>query len=772
LRKQPSDPTPPVRVLHLEDNEHDRLLVREMLHAAGLRLDIEYAQTRSEFESKLRRGGFDLIISDHTLPSYDGQLALAQSRRLQPDVPFIFFSATIGEELAVDSLKTGATDYVLKQRPARLIAAVQRALKEFRERRGRHAAEAALGQSEERFRIVSRATNDVIWDWDLRNNAVWRNESFQSAFGHTPESMAPNVNAWSDLIHPDDKERVLSSISATIASGGRVWWSEYRLRRADGSYAYVFDRASVIYDKAGKPVRMIGVNVDITERKQAEDKIREQASLLDKAQDAIMVRDLAERIIYWNHSAERIYGWLSAEAIGRKAEDLLFQKPSPQFLEAQRLVMQKGEWAGELQQVDRHGRTVIVQSRWTLVRDDAGHPKSKLVINTDVTARRQLEEQLLRAQRLESLGMLVGGIAHDLNNALVPVLIGAEMLKSVALPEDMVEVLSTMSTSAARGADMVQQVLTFARGGSSDVTSVRVDHLVKEMGRIIGDTFPKTIRCRVKVARDSWPVAAVATQLHQVLMNLCLNARDAMERGGTLTLSTKNTVLDETEAAAQPGAKAGRYLCLSVADTGAGIAAEHLSQIFQPFFTTKAHGKGTGLGLSTSLTIVKNHGGFVTVESKPGHGTDIKVFLPAAETPAAPEAPTAPVTLPAGNGEGILVVDDEVAILVVLKTSLENYGYRVFIAASGLEAVTLFSEKRDTIQLVITDVAMPFMDGVATVGALRKIRPDIPIIVASGSEQEKEDDAWRQLKPRAFLRKPFTAETLLRTVHEVLTKPA
>lgn len=772
-RNQPPDsmetpaPESVVNVLHLEDNAHDQQFVREILEDEALGLRFTNTVSRTEFEAALRHKVFDLIISDFTLPSYDGQAALSLARKVQPDAAFIFFSGTIGEEIAVESLKTGATDYVLKQRPQRLVSAVRRAIEETRERRRRRAVETALRESEERFRIVARATNDVIWDWNMQTNKVWHNESFTQLFGQP--SPTGDFAEWTNLLHEADRERVQASLSSTITVGGRIWCSEHRLRRADGTYAHVFDRAFVVYSDVGKPERMIGVMMDMTERKQAEEKIREQAALLQKAQDAVIVCDLADRVVFWNPSAERIYGWTTVEAIGRPVGELLRCEVPEQFADVRKSVLQSGEWFGELRQADRHGRPVTVQSSWTLVRNDAGRPTSKLMINTDITAKRQLEEQIIRTQRLDSLGLLVGGIAHDLNNALSPVLLGTNALEMMSLPSEAVEIIRTIDASARRGADMVSQVLTFARGGGNTLSPVRVDQLVKELGKIITDTFPKNIRCRIVIAPGAWLVTASATQIHQVLMNLCVNARDAMPGGGELTIATENVVLVESQIAGHAGARAGNHLCLTVTDTGSGMSPEQLGKLFQPFYTTKAPGKGTGLGLSTSQTIVKNHGGFMMVESEVGRGTTFKAFLPATAEAAAASA-AQPVSLPAGSGEGILVVDDEVAVLAVMQASLENYDYRVFTAASGPEAVAFFSEKHAEIQLVITDLAMPFTDGAATIEALRGIRPEIKIIATSGLEQDEEESI--RLRPHAFIQKPVTVEKLLYATHQVLARSA
>lgn len=756
-----------VRILHLEDNENDHVLVREMLQTEGLSCELVPVKTREEFNSALRQSKYDLIISDYTLPSFDGLRALSLAREVCPDTPFIFFSGTIGEEAAVESLRNGAVDYVLKQRPSRLAPAVRRALRNRQERALRKQAERALQQSEERFRIVARATNDVVWEWDIKTNQVWFSENFQAVFGHSREDIDATLEWWLDLIHPDDKGRVTTGITTLLASGGRVWWDEHRVRRANGGYAQVLERASVMYDSARKPQRMVGVTIDMSERKQAEEKIREQAALLDKARDAIIVADLDERIVYWNQSAERIYGWGAAEVMGQRLTEVLFHgKPPPELEETIKSVRERGEWAGELHELARDGRPVIVQGRSTLIRDEQGRPKSLLIINTDITERKLLEEQFLRAQRLESLGVLVSGIAHDLNNTLSPILMGVEIVREEVVSPETGSILDTMQTSARRSADMVRQMLTFVRGGEAKKHLIHAAQLVKEMGRIITDTFPKSIHCRVTVDKSSWPVRGLPTQLHQVLLNLCVNARDAMPRGGTLTLSVKNAQLGPADVALHPDARPGNYLCLSVTDTGSGIPPEQLGKIFEPFFTTKAPGKGTGLGLSTSLSIIKSHDGFITVHSEVGRGTEFKCYFPAA-TEIPEEAVAEPISLPPGNGECILIVDDEEAILAIMRSTLENYGYQVLTAGSGLEAIAHFTQNSDAVHLIITDLAMPFMDGRAAIQALRKIRPDVKIIVASGSEKEVED-LRKDIQTDAFLPKPFTNEILLKAVHLVL----
>jgi two-component system cell cycle sensor histidine kinase/response regulator CckA len=524
----------PLRILHLEDNPNDSEIVSMLLSDEHISCEIQRVETRRDFEAALAENNWTLVISDFALPQFDGLRALELTREKAGDLPFIVFSGTIGEETAIDCLKKGATDYVLKERPARLVAAVRAILKENDERERRKRFEAELNKSAEREKLM--------------------------------------------------------------------------------------------------------------------------------------------------------------------------------------------------------------------------------------------EARFLRMQRMESLGALVSGIAHDLNNALVPVMLGCGFLRSERLNPESEQVLSTIETSARRGADMLRQVLAFAQGVEGKKSPVQLKIILREMEKIARDTFPKTIRLHLDFSRDLWPVSGFPTQLYQVLMNLSINARDAMSNGGELSLSAENVALDGSCPQIHPDAQPGNYLLIRVSDTGTGMPAEVLDKLFQPFFTTKDTGKGTGLGLSTSLNIVKNHGGFITVESHIGRGSTFNVYLPALSPNVEPETEPRLARLPAGNNEMILIVDDEVSICEITKAALENYGYRVLVANSGPEAVALYADKRNEVALAITDTDMPFMDGTATCVALRKINPALKIIMASGSVSEKNgrnDDPHKAVN--AFVPKPYTVDRLLVAVHEVLT---
>jgi two-component system, cell cycle sensor histidine kinase and response regulator CckA len=506
------------------------------------------------------------------------------------------------------------------------------------------------------------------------------------------------------------------------------------------------------------------VQIELSDRKLAEQKISEQATLLDVATDAIIVRDLENRILFWNQGSEKLYGWQAEEALTQNASELLYREmPS---IAIEQIVLETGAWQGELQQVTKEGRDIIVDSRWTLVRDEAGHPKSLLVVNTDITEKKQLEQQFLRVQRLESLGTLASGISHDLNNILTPILATAQLLPLTlpTLNEQNQNLLKLLGDSASRGANLVKQILFFAKGTEGNQITLQVAHLLKEIRQLVSQTFPKTIDVQIFIPEGLWMITGDATQLHQVLMNLCVNARDAMPNGGILSLSTENLLIDEQYVQMELEAKVGPYLVLTISDTGTGIRPEILDRIFDPFFTTKELGKGTGLGLSTASGIVKSYGGFVKVSSEMGKGTQFKVFFPAAETTdITPPEDLKPL---AGHGEWILVVDDEPSILEISKEVLQIYNYRVLTASNGIDAIAQYAQHQDEISVVLMDMMMPEMGGEGAIQTLRLMNPQVKIIASSGIGLNQ--GLAKAAGAQAFLSKPYSMQDLLGMLHEAI----
>lgn len=504
------------------------------------------------------------------------------------------------------------------------------------------------------------------------------------------------------------------------------------------------------------------------QRKRAEDQIREQAALLNKAHDAILVRDMDDTILFWNEGAERLYGWNVEEAIGRAtAELLLKQGESPNTDEPWKVLLDQGDWSGELRHRTKEGKDIVVESRWTLVRDESGRPRSVLTINTDITEKKQLEINFLRAQRIESIGTLAGGVAHDLNNVLTPILLAVETLLSKPIDDTTRDLLTMIESNAKRGADMAHQVLTFARGAEGGRVLLDPRRLIKEVEVIVRATFPPSIRLHTSVPRGLRQVMGNATQLHQVLINLCVNARDAMPGGGILGITAENISLEEVSALTHPHAKPGTFVVIRVSDTGSGMPPDVMERVFEPFFTTKDIGKGTGLGLATATGIMKGHGGFVEVSSEVDKGSTFRVYLPVAE-PQPDRRVEYRRRLPRGNGQLVLVVDDEGSIREMARKMLEDHGYRAITAQDGGEALALFARYGHEVKVVLTDMMMPFMDGPAMIRAIEQLDPMVQFIVSSGMTGNEDSAMTISNRVRGYLPKPYTAERLLTTLSSML----
>ena len=482
----------------------------------------------------------------------------------------------------------------------------------------------------------------------------------------------------------------------------------------------------------------------------------------------MILLDASGNILSWNRGAEAIFGWSGAELTGRSIARQLFVDPT-QFDEIAGQVRREGSWSGELSHHSRDHREITLESRWSWRPARPSQPASILIIARDVTELRSLELQLVRAQRMASLGLLAGGIAHDLNNILTPIMLSIDTLKSEIEHPATRSMLDTIEISARRGSGIVQQALSYARGLEGRRIEIQPRYLLQETEHIIRDTFPRNIRIKYSCPNDTWAVSGDPTQLQQALLNLCVNARDAMPDGGTLAIEAKNHLVDEHYIAMNQQGRPGMYVVISVTDSGMGIPEAIMDEIFEPFFTTKEIGRGTGLGLSSLQTIVRSHEGFTHVYSEPGHGTTFKVYLPAYPSSGhgqfqfGEERP-----LPRGSGQLILVVDDEAAILAVTRQTLETFGYRYLSAENGAEAVALYAQRMGEIDLVLTDLTMPVMNGQATIVALRKINPRVQIIAMSGRDESESVLLASRSGIGHFLAKPYSAATLLRTLHAVL----
>lgn len=737
-----------MKILHLEDNPTDAELAQALLQAEWPACEIAVRATRSDFLASLTTGRFDVILSDFNLPGFNGLEALGLAREITPDTPFVFLSGTIGEERALEAVRNGAADYVLKDRMMRLPVALRRAVEEATELRRRRQAEAALRQSEANLREAQAlaglgsaefdpTTGRWIWSdslyrlldlnparcipsreelvallhpdsreaflllsdpampvrgraelrYQLRSGAtLWvemRNEPrfddtgrlvtlrvtalditehkeaanalrdslelFRTAMEAAPIGkalVAPagrflRVNPalcelvgyseaellgrdFQSITHPDDLAADLEFVRRLLAREITSYEMEKRYLHKDGRAVWALLAVALVWNRDGSPRYFVSQIQDITVRRQAELRLREQAEILDRAPVAVMMTGLDQHVIYWNKGAERIFGRKVNEALGLSLDDLL--PPAVVARLHTEAGSQREEWRGEVLCTVLDGRRLILELVMSHIRDDAGQPQARLLLGTDITEKKALEEKFLRAQRLENLGLLAAGIAHDLNNVLAPVLMVPQLLRRrLSSPSDL-KLLETLEDSAARGTGLVKQILSFAKGTGGERQLVQLKHLAREIVAFINHTFPRTIVCRHTIPADLWPVHANPTQLHQVILNLCVNARDAMPAGGTLRLQLANLRLDPT---ALPDARPGNFVHLEISDTGTGIPSEILPRIWEPFFTTKQDEKGTGLGLSTVRGIVTNHEGYCHATNRPEGGAVFHIYLPA-----------------------------------------------------------------------------------------------------------------------------------------------
>jgi PAS domain S-box-containing protein len=675
---------PPLRILLLEDNPLDAELIEETLRSDGVECETERVDTREGFKAALEKGGFYLVFADYSLPGFDGMTALAIARRMRPDLPFIIISGRIGEEIAIEALKTGATDYVLKNNLSRLAPSVRRVLRETEEQEARRKAEEELRKT-----------------------------------------------------HAELEQRVRER-TAELATANEV------------------------------------LRVEVIERMRAEERLRESEarlqSILKSLDDCIWSASLdGAQIHFLSQAVERIWGRPPSDFYNDPQLWLETAHPDERSKveEAFKALLEAGELDIEYQIMRPDGATRWVHNRGHIIREEDGRPLRLNGIATDITEKKSLEARFLRAQRLESIGRLASGIAHDLNNILSPVLMGVQMLQLKSSSADDQRLLELMLGNIERGADMVKQILLFARGVQGERIPLQPRHLIREIIKVITETFPKSVQIKSLISEDPRLILGDATQIHQVLLNLCVNARDAMPDGGTLMINTENVRLDEIYARMNPEARPGEYVMIAVADTGEGIPQQLLSKIFDPFFTTKEQGKGTGLGLSTVQGIVKGHGGFINVYSEVGKGTEFKVYLPVAESPHA-ISEAIQTDWPMGNGELILVVDDEAAVRELAKNVLEMFGYRALVAGDGAEAMAIYAERRGEIRAVLTDLMMPVMDGPATIRALQRLNPQIKIIAVSGLSGNGRMLEAAQAGVKLFLPKPYTADRLLKAISEIL----
>lgn len=790
-----------MRVLVVDDNEENIYYLTALLGSYGYKIDA--ARHGAEALLIAKESQPDIIVSDLLMPVMDGYTLLRHWKndpKLR-SIPFVVYTATYtapeDEQLA---LNLGADCFILKPaEPDVFMAQFLEAQKRANSPEKTATPTITVDESifEQYSQTLIRKLEQKMLQLELSNQALQadiaermrieaeRDRFFNlsldllciAKFNGTLEQINPAWTqslgwsheelkgvCWLEFVHPDQQQQA-SQVMQQLASGDSLRNFECQFRCKDKSYRWLSWNSYPLVEAE----MTFSVVRDITEQKLFHVRIAEQATFLNKATDAILAWNLDHKIIYWNRSATTLYGWEPEEALDKSLQQL-FDLTDEAISTFSRSLFATGEWSGELHTVSKLGKPLIVEVRLTLFRDDHGNPKTVLAINTDITEKKLLEAQFLRAQRLESIGTLTGGIAHDLNNILAPIMMSIEILKMSAPSKDYIDTLETLETGAKRGADLIKKLLVFGRGADGQRTLVNLSTLIEDVHQIIHETLPKNIFFELNSENSIWPINGDPTQLQQIFLNLCVNARDAMPDGGTLRISLENIELDTTYAVMNPGITAGNFVKIEISDTGTGIPPEKLERIFEPFFTTKDVGKGTGLGLSTTQALIKSHSGLINVSSKVDIGTTFTVYLPASSEGVVPKEKTSEKRpeLPRGNGEWILVVDDEVGVRKIAQLTLEKFGYHVFLATNGAEAVSTYAKNQDKIALVITDMAMPTMDGHSLIAALKAMNPNIPIIGSSGLA--KNQIAANSVGPthQLFLVKPYTAATLLNAIHQLL----
>lgn len=635
----------------------------------------------------------------------------------------------------------------------------------------RRQAELALRESESRFRNMANTAPVLIWISNTDKLFTFFNQTWLDYTGQNIEEELGT--GWTKRLHQVDRERYWQ-IYYSAFEQREEFTIEYRLQKADGEYGWILDRGVPRFDINHEFAGYIGSCIDISSRKQAEANLREREAQLRTALDAAAMGTWTWEI-YTNKVilSERSQSILGCTAEEINTLDAVLERIHP---EDRPEIKQRAKQAieeGELYEVEARVTISDERYRWLTARghvllDSEGQPKRMIGVVADITEKKRLAEQTLHHQRLESLGSLAGGVAHDLNNIFTPIMMSVQLLPLTLaqINPRSKELLQMLENNVKRGSALVQQVLSFARGIEGKRGIVQVKHLIEDIKQIATETFPKSIEIKTNIVSNLLTVMGDATQLHQVLLNLAINARDAMPDGGMLNISAVNLSLDEEYVREHPQAHVGSYVAISVSDTGVGIPSENIAQIFEPFFTTKDDRGGTGLGLATVINIVQNHGGFVDVVSRIGQGTQFNVFIPASEV-AEPDSIES-MTIPKGSGELILVADDEATIREITRASLETHDYRVITVNDGIEAVATYVKEQAQIAVVLMNMMMPGMDGMTAIRTLQKINPEVKIVAISGHNFTSKMFRNRNLNIKNFLAKPYTTQTLLQIIRDVV----
>jgi two-component system cell cycle sensor histidine kinase/response regulator CckA len=762
----------PLRILILEDVPMDAELMEYELAQASIPFLSRRVDSRDAFLHELDEFRPDLILSDYTLPRFDGMTALSLARERAPSIPFLIVTGSVNEETAVGCMKAGATDYLLKSNLARIGPAIEAALERERAQAEKVQAESALAASERRFRSLVQNSSDLVTVLAPDGTITYASDSAERIVGYSPADLVgTSLLAYVDHSHVEQVRGLLHTNGKTSVAGP----IEFSLRRPDGSAVWLEAVGSNLLSDA--TIRGIVLNArDVSERKRADLALRESEEryrdLFDNATDLVCMAAPDGSLLYVNKAWQQgtRYG---DDEIGRmQLLDIVHPESRGYYTEVVNRVL-RGERLDHVELVfmPKAGAPITVEGNLSCTFKD-GVPSTVRGIYRDVTERKRAEEQLRRAERMQAAGKLAGGVAHEVNNMMTGVIGFSEFLLRSLEPDDPRKAdVEEVIKAGTRAADVTRQLLAFTRQQVLRPQMVQINAVVSEMEKMLRRSLGADKLLELRLSPEAGEIRADRGQLEQVLINLVLNARDAMTGHGRVSIETALAVWDEVYAQRHGGVDIplGRYVMLAVSDNGCGMDDDVQERIFEPFFTTKPIGQGTGLGLSTVYGIVKQSGGYVWVYSEPGEGSVFKVYLPQARVASEPDEPAIePVTAPAGGSETILVIEDESVVRKLACRGLRDHGYNVVEAPNGAQALRYIREHPQLVDLVISDVVMPEIGGRELGQRLATLDPDLPILYMSG--YTGEDVVQRGLLDPGtpFQQKPFTPAGLALKVRQML----
>ena len=763
----------PLRVLLVEHDDADAELVTEAVTRFDPQARVDVAANRKQFTELLARHEYGIVLADYRLPGWTGMDAFRELRRLGFGIPFIVVTGNLGDERAVDCVKEGANDYILKDQLPRLPMAISRALDDRRVRQERAQGLEALRASEEQFRLLLESTAEGIYGLDTDGVCTSCNPAAARllGFAHAEELLGKVVHHLTHHTRPDGSPYPMAEclIHSTFKTGVGKHIEDEVFWRPDGT-SFPVEYWSHPIRKAGAIVGSVVTFVDITKRLEAqlalEESVERFRKLTEASFDAI---DITENgLIYEaNRGYLEMFGYeRMEEVIGRPIREFVAEESRA---EVERRVASNTEGTYELVGQRKDGKKILLEA--TARTHTIAGRTVRITALRDVTERRTLEDQFRQAQKMEAVGRLAGGVAHDFNNLLTVILSYTDMLIEGVAPKDpRADDLDQIRKAAMAAGTLTRQLLAFSRQQVIAPCLVDLNDVVASSQKMLGRLIGEDIQVDTTLASGSLTLMIDPGQLEQVIMNLAVNSRDAMPNGGKLMLETATVVVDAEYARDHWPATPGHFAMLAVTDTGCGMDQETRSRIFEPFFTTKAVGKGTGLGLSTVYGIVNQSNGFIYVYSEPGHGTCFKIHLPLIDRTPEQYAGNLKAEAPRNGSETILLAEDAAAVRLAARQILERYGYTVIEAPNGTVALST-AQRPATIDLLLTDVVMPEMSGRELAEQFAALRPDARVLFMSGYT----DDAIIRrsvLRPgAAYLQKPFSPDTLARKVREVLDSP-